>query len=269
MKNKFKYLRLLIILTVISSCNEYQKVLKSPDVDYKYEKAVEYFNDEEYDKAYPLFDELLILYRGSDKAAEVYYYYAMTSYQLKDYILAAYHFKNFAKTFPNHPKTELAYYMMGYCDYLESPIFSLDQDFTYKAINNLQLFANLYPKSDKLLSANELIDELRAKLERKAFTRATLYYNMENYQSAVVSFNIVLDEFPDTEFREDCMYFRSIAAYRLANKSIEDKKLQRLIESRTSYREFKDAFSESKHSKELDILFTNIGAEINSYKIQS
>ncbi|MFT7249838.1 MAG: outer membrane protein assembly factor BamD, partial [Arcticibacterium sp.] len=164
MKNKFKYLRLLIILTVISSCNEYQKVLKSPDVDYKYEKAVEYFNDEEYDKAYPLFDELLILYRGSDKAAEVYYYYAMTSYQLKDYILAAYHFKNFAKTFPNHPKTELAYYMMGYCDYLESPIFSLDQDFTYKAINNLQLFANLYPKSDKLLSANELIDELRAKL---------------------------------------------------------------------------------------------------------
>jgi outer membrane protein assembly factor BamD len=269
MENKFKYLRLLILLIVISSCNEYQKVLKSPDVDYKYEKAVEYFNDEEYDKAYPLFDELLILYRGSDKAADVYYYYAMTSYQMEDFILAAYHFKNFAKTFPNHPKTELAYYMIGYCNYLESPSYSLDQDFTFKAINDLQLFANLYPKSDKLLSANELIDELRGKLELKAFERATLYYNMEYYQSAVVSYNIVLDEFPDTEYREDCMYYRSIAAYRLANKSIEDKKLQRLIESRTSYLEFKDAFSESKYIKDLDILFAHIKAEINSFKIQS
>ncbi len=65
------------------------------------------------------------------------------------------------------------------------------------------------------------------------------------------------------------MYPRSIAPYRLSNKSIEDKKLQRLIESRTSYLELKAAFSESKYSKELDILFTNIGAEINSYKIQS
>ncbi|PTM04571.1 MAG: outer membrane protein assembly factor BamD [Bacteroidetes bacterium] len=269
MENKFKYLSIFVLLFALASCNEYQKVLKSPDVDFKYEKAVEYFNDEEYAKAYPLFDELLILYRGTDKAAEVYYYYAMTSYQLKDFILAAYHFKNFAKTFPNHPKTELAYYMIGYCHYLESPSFSLDQDFTFKAINDLQLFANLYPTSDKLLSANELIDELRAKLEQKAFERAMLYYHMEYYQSAVVSFNIVLDEFPDTEFREDCMYYRSVSAYRLATNSIEEKKLQRLIESKTSYLEFKEAFSESKYNKELEILFSTIQAEINSFKIQS
>lgn len=269
MKNRLKYLSLLVLLLSLASCNEYQKVLKSPDVDFKYQKAVEYFEDEEYDKAYPLFDELLILYRGTEKAAEVYYYYAMTSYQLKDFILAAYHFKNFAKTFPNHPKTELAYYMIGYCQYLESPSYSLDQDFTYKAINDLQLFANLYPTSDKLLSANELIEELRAKLERKAFERAQLYYNMEYYQSAVVSFNIVLDEYPDTEFREQCMYYRSIAAYRLAKNSIEEKKLQRLIESKTSYLEFMDAFPESKFKNELEILFFNIQAEINSLKIQS
>ncbi len=269
MENTFKYLSIFALLFTFASCNEYQKVLKSPDIDYKYKKAIEYFDDAEYDKAYGLFDELLILYRGTENAAEVYYYYAMTSYQLKDFILAAYHFKNFAKTFPNHPKTELAYYMIGYCHYLESPAYSLDQDFTYRAINDLQLFANLYPSSDKLLSANELIEELRAKLERKAFERAHLYFDMEQYQSAVVSFNIVLDEYPDTEFREESMYYRSVAAYRLAKNSIEDKKLQRLIESKTSYLEFKEAYAESKYNKELEILFSTIQAEINSFKIQS
>lgn len=259
----------LLVLSILSSCNEYQKVLKNPNVDFKYEKAVEYFENAEYQKAYPLFDELLILYRGTDKAAEVYYYYAMCSYELKDFILAAYHFKNFAKTFPNHPKTELAYYMVGYCNYLESPNYSLDQDYTFQAMNDLQLFANLYPNSDKLLSTNELIEELRAKLEKKAYERAMLYFNMEYYQSAVVEFDNVVNDYPDTEYREDALYHKVIAAFRLAEKSIAEKQLQRYIESRTAYKEYIKAYPENERSEKLLKLFAEIDETINNLKIQS
>ncbi|QNR24140.1 outer membrane protein assembly factor BamD [Croceimicrobium hydrocarbonivorans] len=266
--------RLVILLSGFlllagSACNEYQKVLKSPNVDFKYEKAVEYYNEGEYDKAYPLFDELLVLYRGSEKAADVYYYYAMCSFELKDFILAAYHFKNFAKTFPTHPKTEMAYYMVGYCHYLESPDYSLDQDYTFKAINDLQLFANLYPNSDKLLSTNELIDELRAKLERKSFERAMQYFHMEYYQSAVVSFNNVMDDYPDTEYREEAMFHKCVAAYRFADNSISEKQFQRYIESRTAYLDFKEYFPESDYNKTLDKLFANIDQQISELKPQS
>lgn len=259
---------LLIVFNAVS-CNEYQKVLKSPNVDYKYEKAVEYYEAEEYEKAYPLFDELLVLYRGSEKAADVYYYYAMCSFELQDFILAAYHFKNFAKTFPNHPKTEMAYYMVGYCHYLESPDYSLDQDYTFKAINDLQLFANLYPNSEMLLSTNELIEELRAKLERKSYERALQYYHMEYYQSAVVSFNNVIDDYPDTEYREEAMFRKCLAAYRLAEKSISEKQLQRYIESRTAYLEFKEYFPESNYLKTLEKVFANIDPVISDLKSQS
>jgi len=238
-------------------------------VDFKYEKAVEYFNDGEYEKAYPLFDELLILYRGSEKAADVYYYYAMCSFEIGDYILAAYHFKNFAKTFPTHTKTEMAYYMVGFCHYLESPEFSLDQDYTFRAINDLQLFANLYPSSDMLLSTNELIEELRAKLEKKSFERAMQYFNMEYYQSAVVSFDNVIDDYPDTEFREEAMFHKCIAAFKLAENSISEKQLQRYIESRTAFLDFTEYFPESDYRKTLDRIFIDIDQTINNLKSQS
>ncbi|MDZ7849153.1 MAG: hypothetical protein U5L96_21880 [Owenweeksia sp.] len=46
-------------LISLSACSEYQRVLKSTDSEYKFAKAKEYFEDEKYNKAYPIFDELL------------------------------------------------------------------------------------------------------------------------------------------------------------------------------------------------------------------
>ena len=90
----------------LTNCGEYQEVLKSKDLDYKFSKAVEYYDAGEYNKAYPIFDELISLYRGTHKAQEVYFYYAHTLYLQKNYILAGYHFKNFYKTFPQNEQAE-------------------------------------------------------------------------------------------------------------------------------------------------------------------
>ncbi len=259
----------VLAIVLMSACGEYQKAVKSNDAELKYQVAKELFEEEKYQKAYPLFDDLLILFRGTQKAAEVYYYYAETSFYLEDYILAAYHYKNFAKTFPNHEKTEMAYYMVGYCYYLQSPEPSLDQSYTFKAINDLQLFANLYPSSDKLLSANELIDELRAKLEIKAFDRAKLYYRTSHFQAAVVAFNNVLDQYPDTEFREEVLYYRLLAAYKLADNSIISKKRQRFIESRTAYREFLNLYPNSTYAQDVKELYSNIQEKISSLNPES
>ena len=83
---------------LLASCGEYQEVLKSKDLDYKFTKAVEYYEAGDYNKSYPIFDELITLYRGTHKAQEVYFYYAHTLYMQRDFILAGYHFKNFYKT---------------------------------------------------------------------------------------------------------------------------------------------------------------------------
>ncbi len=257
--------RSLVIITaliVVSACSRYQKVLKSTDLDLKFKAAVEYYEDEKYNKAYPLFDELLTLYRGTQKAQEVYYYYAYTNYHLQDYLLAAYHFKNFHKTFPKSPRAEECAFMVGYCYYLESPVYSLDQTYTYKAINELQLFVNTHRQSTRLPECNEYIQELRKKLERKSYERANLFYKTGYYQAAVVAFNNTLNDFPDTRYREEILYSRLRASYELASNSIESKKLQRFIESKTAYFEFIETYPESENAKDAATMYARIQQQI-------
>ncbi len=254
------------LIAVLASCSEYQKVLKSTDLNLKYEKAVEYYEAEKYNKAYPLFDELLSLYRGTQKAADVYYYFAYTNYHLGDYILAAYHFKNFSKTFPTHEKAEECAFMVGYCYYLESPSYSLDQTYTFKAIGELQLFANKNPNSERLQECNELIIELRRKLERKSFEIAELYFETGFYQAAVVAFGNTLNDYPDTKYREEAYYLRLKSSYELAKNSIESKKLQRFIESKTAYFDFIERYPESENAQKAVEMYVVIQDEIESLK---
>ncbi|MCH8555428.1 MAG: outer membrane protein assembly factor BamD [Schleiferiaceae bacterium] len=254
----FRSLLVVLLLVVLASCSEYQKILKSTDLDMKFRVGKEYFEKERYDRAYPIFDELITLYRGTNKAEEVYYYYASTLFGMKDYILAAYHFKNYAKTFPNSARAEEAAYMTAYCYYLEAPEYSLDQGFTYKAINELQLYINRYPNSSRVETGNRIMRELRGKLERKQYEIAKNYYRTENYQSAVVSLGNTLNDFPDTKYREEAMYLRLMASFKLAENSIDSKKKQRYREAMTNYYNFVDFFPDSKNRKEAEEILDKV-----------
>lgn len=241
----------LVTGVMLLSCGEYQEVLKSKDLDYKFSKAVEYYDAGEYNKAYPIFDELITLYRGTHKAQEVYFYYAHTLYMQKNYILAGYHFKNFYKTFPQNEKADEAAYLTAYCYYLEAPTHSLDQAYTYKAINEIQLFINTHPNSDKIDECNGYMEELRGKLETKSFEIAKQYYKTRNYKAAMTAFTTTLSEYPDTPYREEAMYLKAKAAYRLAENSIPSLQEERYIEARTALNDFEEAFPEAEELEEL------------------
>ena len=101
-----KALFLILTSIVVIGCSDYNKALKSQDLNFKFETAKKYYDMKDYIRASPLLEELLNLYRGTAKSQEVYYYYAMNHYGMQDFILAAYHFKNFAQTFPLSDKAE-------------------------------------------------------------------------------------------------------------------------------------------------------------------
>ncbi|MBI1316882.1 outer membrane protein assembly factor BamD [bacterium] len=244
----------LWLLLPLFSCSEYQKVLKSPDMEYKLNKAIEYYNKQNYNKCYPLFEVLLTTTRGSKRAEEVYYYYAQTQHKLRDNILAAYHFKNLYKTFPNSVYADEAAFMAAYCTYLESPVYSLDQSYTYKAINEFQLYVNTHPGSPRIEEANRLMDELRSKLERKSYEIARQFYHREMYQSATVAFTNTLSDFPDTEYRESILFYKVISAHELAKNSIDAKKKQRYRETVTACNEFRQAFPNSDYLKRTEAI---------------
>jgi len=250
-----KQLLILFIaaISLFSSCqSNFEKVQKSKDYTYKLAKADEYFNKKQYTKANTLYEELLTVYKGTKNFETIYYNYAFTFYNNKDYLAASYHFKNFADLFPKSPKTEECEFLNSYCLYKISPEYSLDQTNTIKSIGELQTFVNTRPESKHVAEANKLIDELRAKLEVKDTYGADLYYKIGEYKSAAVAYEQIIRKYPDSKNVDYYFYMVLKSNYTYARNSIPEKQEARFTQVRTDYGDFVRKYPQSAYRSEVD-----------------
>ncbi|MDP9078226.1 MAG: outer membrane protein assembly factor BamD [Bacteroidota bacterium] len=240
-----------VLLITLGSCkSKYEKLKASNDNAKKYSEAIKLYNKREYTKALGLFDDLVTRYRGHEGAEDLFYYNAYANYKLKDYTAAGYHFKSFADTYPSSPRAEECRFMYAYCLYLDSPIYSLDQANTSKAIDGLQLFINLYPKSDRVAEASKLIQTLRDKLESKAYANAKLYLTIGDFQAAVIAFGNTLRDFPDTKYAEELEFLTIEAQYKYANNSRVEQQEDRYTLAITWADQFTEKYPTSRFLKE-------------------
>jgi outer membrane protein assembly factor BamD len=245
----------IVLLLALGSCkSKYEKLKASNDNAKKYQEGLKLYNKKEYTKALGLFEGLIPIYRGHDGAQELFYYYAYTNYKLKDYTAAAYSFKQFSDTYPSDPKSEECRFLAAYCYYLDSPKFSLDQENTLKAIDKLQLFINLYPKSDRVAEANKLIQTLHDRLEEKSYTNAKLYLTLSDYQAAVIAMNNTLRDYPDTKYAEELEFLIVKSQYLYAYHSGVLKQDERYTLAVTYADQFKDKYGASKYLKDLAVI---------------
>jgi outer membrane protein assembly factor BamD len=247
----------LLAACITLSCSQYEKALKSEDVDYKYQRAFYYYNKGVYVKASTLFDQLAPLTRGTRKADSVFFYQAMTQYNLNDYIIAGHYFSNFVTMYENSSFIEEATFMEAYCYYLQSPRPELDQSSTMQAMNAFQLFLIRYPASSRSEQCKNIILELREKLMEKEYISAQLYFNIENYSAAITALNTCLLDYPDSRFREEIMLLLLRSKYLLAVNSISSKQTQRYQDTVDEYLSFKTEFPASKNIKDADVIYEN------------
>lgn len=223
----------------------------------KYQEAVKFYENGKYSKALILFDDLASKYRGRAEAEDLYYFLAYSNYRLRDYTSARFHFARFAETYPTSPRAEECRFMSAYCYYVESPRSSLDQDNTRKAIDQLQLFVNIYPESERANEAAELIQNLRDKMEKKAFDNAKLYYNMgsaDDYRAAVIALENVLKTYPDTRFAEEIEFLITKSQYLYADNSYPNRQEQRFNDAIDYYNHFVEQYPNSKFRSEANDL---------------
>ena len=111
---------------------------------------------------------------------------------------------------------------------------------------------------------NELIDELRAKLEQKAFASSQLYFDLRIYDAAIRQFENMLTEFPETE-KAELVNFRILeAAYHYAENSVFDKREERYEEAIERYQEFVRKYPRSIYRIKADRLYDNIRNNIQN-----
>ena len=264
-----KYIVMAILSAgVLSSCGEYNKVLKCTDNEYKYEAAKSYFAKGQNSKAATLLEDLALIMKGTSNAEESAYMLAMTYYNQGDYVTASHYFNTYYTTYPRGTYTELARFYSGKALYLDTPEPRLDQSSTYKAIEELQMFMEYFPQSERKEIAQNMIFELQDKLVEKEYLSAKLYYDLgsytgntvysstgNNYLAAVVTAQNILREYPYTKKREDLSILILRAKYDMAKESVPEKKEDRMRETIDEYYAFINEFPESKYKNEVEQIF--------------
>ena len=260
------YFFIALVGCQFSSCDPYQKLLKSGDLNLKLTKAKEFYNKEEYEKAIPLFEEVLATLRGTKNFENIYYYYAWSQFGSENYTMAAYHFKYISDNYPTFENATECEYMSAYCYDLLSPEVTLDQADTHKAVEAMQLFINNHPEDARVPKANEIITKLREKLEKKETDAAELYYKISDYKASVVAFKTVLKDFPDTK-KPDYLNFSILkSSYEYATQSIPKKKEERFNETLTYYFNFIDKFASSKYTKQAQVIYDDAKNQLDKLK---
>ncbi|WP_395092491.1 outer membrane protein assembly factor BamD [Vaginella massiliensis] len=257
----------LALAMTLSACNQrYNQAMKSSDKEEIFEIATELYEQGKYDLALELYGRISTSFVGTEKAADIAYNTAYANFNEKDYPMAGHLFKNFSVTYPLDNRAEEALFLSAYSYYKGSPKYNLDKTSTYSAIDALQNFINAYPNSEHVAEANGYIDELRMKLEKKAFEIAKVYFNTMKYKAAGVAFDNMADDFPDSKYREEAMIYSLRSKYELAaNYSRIDVKELRLQEAQTQYRLFTKLYPQSIYKAEADKIQANLTKEIEQY----
>ncbi|GIV27830.1 MAG: outer membrane protein assembly factor BamD [Bacteroidia bacterium] len=196
-----------------------------------------------------MYEELIPIFKGTDKSEDIYYRYTWTHFYTGDYALAQFHFKNFVRQFPESPKVEECFFMNGYCYYLNSPKYSLDQTATINAIKEMQSFIDNFPESEKVDSANKIINILHHKLEKKEYEIIKQYRMLDDYKAVITAGNNFQKDYPDSEYNEEIRFWVIEASYLLAINSIPEKKKERLEKVGEYYLKFLSLHPESRYLK--------------------
>ena len=278
--NKFFYI--LIVFTVLSSCNEYQKALKADGegaIATKFKMGEALYNEGKFAKANRLFAQIVPNYRGKPQAEKLMYLYSNTFYKMRDFYIAGYQFERFTSSYPKSEKLEEASFLSAKSYYQLSPIYSKEQKETKEAIEKLQEFINLFPGSKYISEANTLVQELDFKLEKKAYEIARQYNHISDYPASVRSFDNFIFEFPGSKLRENALFYRLDSAYKLAVNSVEYKntpqnglvhlKKERLETAKEYSEAFKEIYANSEYIENVNEMASAINEVLKSYSTKS
>ena len=189
--------------------------------------------------------------------------YANTYYQMGDYYLAGYQFERFETSYPKSDSVEIASFKSAKSYYQLSPRFSLDQKDTDMALGKLQAFINAYPNTQYRTEANELVSELRTKIEYKDIQIARQYLKISDYKPAIGAFENFISDHPGSTFRKNAFFGRLDAGYQLAVNSVPRLVEERLMIALGYYNSFVKYYKDTELMVEADVILEDINKRLN------
>ena len=255
MRLRTLFITLTALLSLASCKTEYAALLEGNDIPAKYAKAFELFEAKKYARAAEMFESLTVLTSGLPQDDTVQFYWGLSNYRYGDYMTAEGNLEKFADTYPTSPFAEQAKFLRLDCLYRSTYRYELDQQPTYRAMTAISQFILENKGSEYIPRCREMLDDLKDRLELKAYKGAWLYYHMEDYLAAHYALKNVLKDNADNRYREEILYFTAMSSYKYALNSVPSKQRERYMTFVDDYFNIVSEYPENEHRKELDALY--------------
>lgn len=231
-----------------------------------YERAMRYYENQQFLSAASLFEDLYPLSLGTPRADTILFLFAHCYYMNADYTMAAFHFRDYVKRYPNSDRTEDAFYYCISSINKSSPDYSLDQSNTSYAIEQIKVFLLAYPNSKYIEECNVMLDALRVKLARKDLEVLKLYYNTDHFEACQIAAKNFFNEYSYSPLMPEAIYYLVLNNYEFAKKSVEKKKAERYRACLDACNRLTLNYGETKYTKEVNRISEDVKKQLEKYK---
>lgn len=203
-------LAVVALLFVIGACggSRTSSLVSTDSAAELYSKARARYDKGDWDKAKLAFEALIYNYPGAAIIDSAQFMLAMSSYNMKDYIIAADEFRRLRSRYPNSPLVQEGDLLRARSLLSIAPKnAALDQEKTREAIIELSLYKDNHPLSPYMASADSLLARAYERLSRRDYRAAVLYQRLGRFQAARIYFQQVIDNYTDSPLVPDCLYY--------------------------------------------------------------
>ncbi|MBO7444997.1 MAG: outer membrane protein assembly factor BamD [Bacteroidales bacterium] len=232
-----------------------------------YAKAMRFYQKQQYLSAASLFEELYPISLGTPRADTILFLFAHSYYMNKDYTMAAFHFRDYVRRYPNSERTPEAFFYCISAIYESSPDYYLDQSNTEYAIEQIKAFVQAYPENQHIEDCNRMLDELRLKLARKDLEALKLYYNTDHFEACQIAAKNFFVEYSYSPLMPEAIYYLVLNNLEYARKSVSAKQEERYKACLEACRKMELEYPNSNYMKEVSKIASDVTKILE--KIQS
>lgn len=225
----WKLMAAVLIAAIVSSGCAKRFALEGMRPEQAYRYLEKKYNNGDYIEAIDGLEFFTLNYSGSALVDSAWFLLAESHFSMKEYLLAEDAFDELTRRYPRSGLVPEAMFNIGACYWKLSPKYSLDQEYTNRAIDAFQAFIDFFPDyTDRVREAQDLIEQCRDKLAHKIYASSVIYIKMKDYPAAVNYLQWVIDEYYDTDWSPR-------AAYQIGVALQKGKKYPEAIEAYRAY----------------------------------
>lgn len=193
------------IIILLAGCAGRATIMPMEAAD-EFERAMNYFEQEKYQKAVESFERILFYHPTSEYVDDAQYWLGRAYYSKKDYDQAINEFDYLIKNFSTSSLIELAYLYRAKAYHEKAPSYDRDPTEINNAIELFDMFLTRFPNSEHTNEVKDLILAARDQLARKEMENGKLYIKLGETEAALKYFNFVISNYPETSASEESKF---------------------------------------------------------------